>query len=129
MFAEILQQLDGQEPGLGSAVLAELRRGWQAEKTLARVRQARIAEATRRLETCTRPVEGLGQPTMRVTPEAYHYWGNRLGYDCWRDKQFIKEFQRDNPEVRVRTTPRTTTIIKDRELPRRPAAAPTITTP
>jgi hypothetical protein len=29
-------------------------------------------------------------------------WGIRLGYECWEDKQFLKEFLRDNPEVAVR---------------------------
>jgi hypothetical protein len=29
-------------------------------------------------------------------------WGVRLGYECWEDKQFLKEFLRDNPEVAVR---------------------------
>lgn len=40
---------------------------------------------------------------MAVHPRAYHYWGRRLGYACWSDPQFCREFQRDNPNVRVRS--------------------------
>lgn len=32
---------------------------------------------------------------------SYHYWGQRLGYECWEDKQFVEEFLRDNPECRA----------------------------
>ena len=46
-------------------------------------------------------LDGLGAPTLNITPEAYHYWGRRLGYECWRDKQFLREFKRDNPACRI----------------------------
>ena len=38
---------------------------------------------------------------MRIAPEAYHYWGGRLGYECWDDPQFLREFERDNEQVRI----------------------------
>jgi hypothetical protein len=49
-----------------------------------------------------RSLDGLGRVRLAVTPEAFHYWGRRLGYDCWRDKQFLAEFERDNPAARVK---------------------------
>lgn len=36
-----------------------------------------------------------------IRPEFYHYWGQRLGYECWDDEKFVAEFLRDNPECRV----------------------------
>jgi hypothetical protein len=43
----------------------------------------------------------LGQMQMSIPPLAYHYWGQRLGYQCWNDQGFRREFLRDNPGVRV----------------------------
>jgi hypothetical protein len=39
---------------------------------------------------------------MRIDPTLYHAWGTKYGYDCWKDSQFLKEIERDNPEVRVK---------------------------
>ncbi len=48
-----------------------------------------------------RPIEDLGTPELQVTEFAFHYWGQRLGYDCWDDPEFIREFGRDNEACRV----------------------------
>ena len=48
-------------------------------------------------------VDGMGEMTASIPQAAYHYWGRRLGYECWADKQFKKEYLRDNPEARVKT--------------------------
>lgn len=44
-----------------------------------------------------------GEVKMMIHPTSYHYWGQRLGYQCWEDKQFCAEYLRDNPEARVRS--------------------------
>jgi hypothetical protein len=49
-----------------------------------------------------RSIDGLGRLRMIIDPTAYHYWGQRLGYACWSDPQFLREYERDNPEVRVK---------------------------
>ena len=49
-----------------------------------------------------RSVDGVGAPIAEITPDAYHYWGLREGYDCWRDKGFMREFLRDNPAARLK---------------------------
>lgn len=41
------------------------------------------------------------QATFSVPPHSYHYWGKRLGYECWQDAGFIHEFLRDNPQCRI----------------------------
>lgn len=49
-----------------------------------------------------RTAEGIGQYKGDVPAQAFHYWGQRLGYQCWRDPQFIKEYFRDNPELAIK---------------------------
>jgi hypothetical protein len=46
-------------------------------------------------------VEGLGQKIATIPADAFHFWGQKLGYKCWEDKGFMDEFLRDNPECRV----------------------------
>jgi hypothetical protein len=76
----------------------ELRRGWQKNRIEAQV-QAKLTEKINRERH--KSIEGLGQLTARIPPTAYHFWGQKLGYECWNDKAFMDEFLRDNPECRV----------------------------
>lgn len=46
-------------------------------------------------------IDGIGQLTARIPGVAFHFWGQKLGYDCWKDDGFLQEFLRDNPECRV----------------------------
>lgn len=43
-----------------------------------------------------------GEVQFMVHPTSWHYWGARLGYRCWQDRQFIREYLRDNPAARVK---------------------------
>lgn len=52
-----------------------------------------------------------GEVRLMIHPMSYHYWGNRLGYQCWSDPGFIHEYLRDNPEARVRNTAEHPTVI------------------
>lgn len=97
---EIFQNvLDGLPQDLLPAIENELRTGQLKEHVEAHVNQARAGIENNRDH---RAVEGLGRLRMRIDSTAYHYWGTRLGYKCWRDESFLKEFERDNPAVRVR---------------------------
>lgn len=77
----------------------ELCNGIHFERVMAGKQQLEAARANPE----RRFIDGIGQVKMTITPTAYHYWGQRLGYQCWKDKQFQMEFLRDNPEVRVRS--------------------------
>lgn len=55
-------------------------------------------------------IEGVGRLKARIPIEAWHYWGQRLGYECWEDKQFLDEFLRDNPETAIRNYAKRTTV-------------------
>lgn len=49
-----------------------------------------------------RSMDGLGRVRMMLDPAVFHYWGDRIGYACWRDPGFLREFERDNEAVRVK---------------------------
>lgn len=85
----------------------------EAELAVAQERQLKLAEFHAAMRTDeAHTVDGLGQHVLRITAESFHYWGRRLGYECWRDPQFRHEFRRDNPAARVKYAPRTATILR-----------------
>lgn len=71
------------------------------------IRQQRLAAAAGGETKFTRN----GFVKARIHPEFYHYWGQRLGYECWEDPGFMREFLRDNPEARVKARPPKATIL------------------
>lgn len=81
-------------------------------RVLAEHEAARIAAATARIRRAgnlggeRRSMDdGIsgGEITMCIDPTSYHYWGQRLGYECWSDPQFCREYLRDNPYARTKT--------------------------
>jgi hypothetical protein len=63
--------------------------------------QAAVAKA---LGENRKSVDGLGAPVAEIHPDVYHYWGQKLGYKCWKDKGFIAWLHREFPETRVKAT-------------------------
>lgn len=49
-----------------------------------------------------RSIEGLGAPVANIPRISFDYWGRRLGYKCWHDKAFVREYLRDVPAARVK---------------------------
>jgi len=82
----------------------------RAQEELAFSKQREIAAATARLEACW--MDGLGECHMRVDPEVFFHWVRKEGRECWGDKNFIREFKRDNPEVRVKSRSRKTRVVR-----------------
>jgi hypothetical protein len=80
------------------AVIDELIKGRHMQRVQA-VKEQRMAAAA----LGTRHHLPYGEVTMQVHPTIFHYWGQRLGYECWDDEQFCKEMCRDNPELRVKS--------------------------
>lgn len=84
-------------------VVEEFRKGRVAKEVATLIRQPRLQDLIARdWQGQNRSIEGLGRVRMAVSADAFHYWGRRLGYECWKDKQFLHEFERDNPNVRVK---------------------------
>lgn len=82
-------------------IVQELRQGFHMNRVRAAVEAKRIAQATH--ADSFKSVDGLGQMVARIPADAFHYWGQRLGYQCWEDTSFMREFLRDNPECRVKS--------------------------
>ena len=97
VIANALDDLPGE---LRIAVIKEFQKGIQKDWVKAGIDQKRIANDSQR---DIRSIDGIGRLRMRIDPTLYHAWGTRLGYDCWRDGQFLREVERDNPEVRVKS--------------------------
>lgn len=78
---------------------------WQNQRrklAMAEMRQMAAAGGERRF---LQGSEGDGgEVKMMIHPISYHYWGQRLGYECWdQDSDFVREYLRDNPAARVRS--------------------------
>lgn len=95
----------------------ELKWGNHCRRVMTHFRQE---QAARRLHGSAggtvRPIEDLGTPMLNVDANAYHYWGVRLGYDCWDDDQFLREFHRDNEMCRVKEDTGNTVVLVERRL-------------
>lgn len=109
--------LAGLTPELAAGIEAELRAGQLIEQFKATANQAAIGRIN---SVAHRSVDGLGKKVASIDGESYHYWGKRLGYECWRDNQFLEEYLRDNPQCRVAYAPTTFAATKSG----RPVSAP-----
>jgi len=98
LIANAVDDLPG---NLRQQVIEELKTGHKKEWVNAGIQQKKIAKQTSINEF--KSVDGIGRLRMRVDPTLYHYWGHKLGYGCWKDAQFLREIERDNPEVRVKS--------------------------
>lgn len=93
------------------ALKQELIEGKHADQAMAQANQMKIAAANDRIERAF--VDGLGQCTMQVDLTAYLLWQLREP-GCWSDKQFRREFMRDNPSARVKSRSSKTQISFNR---------------
>ena len=82
----------------------------RAEEEMTFARQRRIAAANAAIERSW--MEGFGEQHLSVDAEAFFYWVRRLGKECWNDKEFIRQFKRDNPEAIVKCRKKTNSIIR-----------------
>jgi hypothetical protein len=98
LIANAVDDLPG---NLRQQVIEELKTGHKKEWVNAGIQQKKIAKQTSINEF--KSVDGIGRLRMRVDPTLYHYWGHKVGYGCWKDAQFLREIERDNPEVRVKS--------------------------
>lgn len=101
--------------GLNAAQDREVREvlcRWEEQRRrLARVRMRQAAAEGGERRVLRGPDGNGGEVTMMVDPVSYHYWGQRLGYACWSDAQFCREYLRDNPEARVRSRSVNPTVL------------------
>ena len=97
IYSGIVDALPGH---LVNDFIEEIKTGWLRERVHAEINNKRLGAANHREHT-RKSVDGLGRLRMEVDPTSYHFWGHKLGYECWKDKGFLREYERDNPECRV----------------------------
>lgn len=85
---------------LGQAVVEELRTG----QLMKLYREREAMDDVQRVRG-ERYRKGDINPVGMIPPTSYHYWGQRLGYECWEDEQFVREYWRDNEACRVKSRP------------------------
>lgn len=94
----------------------------QVLEILAGFEKLRRLEATRQFAAIARKGQdrvflntgGMGgHLNSQIQADSFHYWGQRLGYQCWDDPQFVKEYLRDNEYARVKSRPRTVTVTNN----------------
>lgn len=106
--ADLISSLDATYGnGMGQLVFEEF------EKDNRKI-QARMTQRTREIARANRArpnfaIDGLGPRTMSVDGDSWAYWANREP-GCWQDKNFRREYLRDNEEARVPYTPAKTTV-------------------
>lgn len=104
---DTLREIEGRQAF--ENLVSDLNRGFMAQVVLAQnqVRQERAQlEASPLIAN-----EGNLRPKAVINGPDYHYWGQRLGYDCWSDEGFVKEYLRDNPDSRVNAKMTRTSIL------------------
>lgn len=85
---------------------------WEAQKRRLAQAQMKLAASVGYERRFVVDNEGNGgEVKMSIHPTSYHYWGQRLGYQCWDDKQFCREYLRDNPAARVKSRPDNPTVV------------------
>ena len=52
--------------------------------------QKLLMEAEKRVSNGERKNYNFGRLRMKVCQPVYHFWGQKLGYEIWKDKSFLK---------------------------------------
>lgn len=86
--------------GQRQALFNEMRTGAHMSLVHGAINQKRIAASSNAIER--KSIDGIGRLRMRVDADLYHLWGQKYGYECWKDKGFLNEMERDNPSLRVK---------------------------
>lgn len=108
-WAEVEDQLRDQGFDVG-AVKRELIMGYDLDRNMAELRQKQVAGQLNTQDHYH--LEGMGECVARIDMGAYFYWAMREGRECWGDKAFLREYIRDNADVRVKSQSRQTSIIR-----------------
>lgn len=104
---DTLKEIEGRQGY--EALMADLNRGFMAQVILA---QTQVRKRKAELEAAPLVTsEGNWRPKAVINGPDYHYWGQRLGYECWDDPEFVREYLRDNPDSRVNAPMANTRIL------------------
>jgi len=71
-------------------VREELEKEYNLELDRAEGEQIALMEAEQRLTGGVRQHLDWGRLRMKLCPEIYHFWGTKLGYECFDSEEFKK---------------------------------------
>ena len=75
-------------------VRAYLETKHHTELANAEIEQKKLMQAERRVSGGVRKNLPFGRLRMKVCQEVFHFWGSKLGYECWKDDTFKKDMER-----------------------------------
>ena len=84
---------------LTDALITELRTGRKLMETRQQFREKGAAEEAKELRGKTHPV--LGKALAVVPQHEFFLMRNKYGADCWHDREFVRDFQRLEPAMKV----------------------------
>ena len=88
-----------EKTGISRGDIQSLREESDRELDVAQREQREIA----RNNQDRRHVDGLGEARLSVSPEVYHRAQSKFAQNCWSDPEFIKQVEKDHPELRARS--------------------------
>lgn len=108
-MADIIQSLSEVIPShLRKEVEKELLTGWRRQEASAYHQAKQMAAFNH--SNAARSLEGVGELKARIPLSAFHYWGQRLGYECWNDESFVNDFIKHNPEIAIKNRVKRTVV-------------------
>lgn len=82
---------------------AEVERNMRTGIGREKVLMKEAAERMRRAEEAlgpTKTIDGVGKKVATIPARLWFRW-HQQEFNCWQDKQFLKDMLRDNPELRA----------------------------
>jgi predicted nucleotidyltransferase len=76
------------------AVRLEILSDIEGELAKAEEEQIKLMEAEKRVSGGVRKNLPFGRLRFKVCQEVYHFWGLKLGYECWKDNTFKNDMER-----------------------------------
>lgn len=119
MFEELLAEATAEMAGQRHEIVD----AFTVRAHLALLEQGKLAAATARLDAVH--TDGLGERVATIHVDLYHLLALKYGYETLRDPDFMRCLLRDNPELRVKSRARVTTLRVDGFRPPRSADART----
>jgi glycine cleavage system pyridoxal-binding protein P len=99
-LSDIIQSFADVIPGsIRKEFERELITGWRMQEAASYTQAKQFAAFNHANEA--KSIDGVGELKARIPISAYHYWGTRLGYECWNDKSFVDDYIKHNPEIAI----------------------------
>lgn len=96
----LAESLSGIPGDLQRAMIEEFKTGALKEMVESKVNHQKIAKFNH--DNSLRSIDGIGRLRMSIDPWHFHNYGQRYGYDCWKDKGFLKDVEKVHPELKAK---------------------------